>query len=130
MITLKYKYFWLSLLILFIAVWIPLSGKGGGMSFDKLAHFLLFFFVAVNAAFYFSKNTRELIIVLLLLGTLPFITEIVQDFIDGRSYDIYDVIADYIGFACGLLFFKVFKKQCIYIYKLLGDTFIPNQETN
>jgi len=122
---LKYKYFWLSLIILFVAVWMPLSGKGGGPSFDKLAHFLLFFFVAINVIFYFSKNSKQLVIVLILVGTLPFITEVVQNFITGRSYDIYDIIADYIGLFSGILFFFIFKKQCISIYKFLGDHYIP-----
>jgi len=126
----KYRYFWLSLIILFVAVWMPLTGKGGGPSFDKFAHFLLFFLVAVNVIFYFSKNYKQLIIVLLIVGTLPVITEIVQNHITGRSYDTKDIIADYLGLFSGIIFFLVFKKQCIAIYKFLGDKYIPNPDKN
>jgi len=127
---LQYKYFWLSLIILFVAVWMPLTGKGGGPSFDKLAHFLLFFFVAINVLFYFSKNTKQLIIVLIIVGTLPVLTEEVQNHITGRNYDTKDIVADYLGLFTGLAFFLVFKKQCIAIYKFFGDQYIPKSKVN
>ena len=122
----KNKFFWLSLIILFTAVFAPIDGKVSGASYDKLAHILLFAFVSLNAVFYFSKNTKLLCIVFSLIGLLPILTELVQSLIPGRNYDTLDIIADYIGLVLGVIIFVFLKKQFIFIYSLFGDKYIPN----
>jgi len=107
----------------------PLSGKGGGLSFDKLAHFLLFFFVTINTVFYFSKDNKQLFLVMLFIATLPFVTEIGQIYIKGRNFDYMDILADYLGLAFGVLLFFLVKKQCIQFFKFLGEEYIPNQKS-
>ena len=122
----KNKFLWLSLLILFIALFIPLQSKNNGPSYDKLAHFLLFAFVSINVVFYFSKNTKKLGRVFGLVSMLPILTEVIQIYIPGRNYDVYDILADYIGLVMGIFIFVILKKQFIAIYKLFGDKYIPN----
>ena len=122
----KYKFFWLSLLILFVAVFTPFGPGKGGPSYDKLAHVILFTFVSLASSFYFFKDSKQLALVFGLISTLPFLTEFIQQFIPGRNYDNYDILADYAGLILGFVVFVVFKKQVIYLFKLVGEEYIPN----
>ena len=122
----KNKFFWLSLLILFVALFFPSYSIETGPSYDKLAHVILFTFVSINTIFYFSKNTKQLLLIFGIIGLLPILTELIQTLIPGRAYDTYDIFADYIGLVLGVIIFILLKNKLIWIYQLLGDQYIPN----
>lgn len=117
----KYKFFWLSLIILFTALFLPVDGKAAGPSLDKLAHFLLFAFVSMNACYYFINDKKAMWLVSIFIATLPFGTEYIQSFIDGRNYDNLDIIADIIGIIAGIISYFLFKNLIRKIYSLLGE---------
>lgn len=78
---------------------------------DKVAHFGLFFILAVLAypAFKFAaKNVKWQIAISIIYGVLmSFLTEYGQQFVQGRSSDLFDFIADTLGVFCGLTFAKL-----------------------
>lgn len=117
----SYKFFWLSLIILFTALFFPFDGKVTGASYDKLAHFLLFAFVSMNTFFYFFTNKRLFVFNSIFVCSLPFTTEYLQTFIKGRNFEINDIIADALGILFGALFYFVFKNLIAKIYALLGE---------
>ncbi len=119
----KYKFFWLSLIILFFSLFYPFEGNKSGPGYDKVVHILLFAFVSVNAYFYFSKDKKQLILVLAIIASLPVLTEVIQHFIPYRNFDWKDIIADYVGLVVGWGIFVLLKKPIIGIYKLLGDEY-------
>lgn len=104
-----------SLAILFLT----LKPHAGGEAFwllkiqgmDKVAHFGLFFILTVLAypAFRFAeKNVNWQIAISIIYGILiSFLTEYGQQFVQGRSSDILDFIADSLGVFCGLAFAKL-----------------------
>lgn len=122
----KYKLFWLSLFVLFFAVFLPMKGTDYGPSKDKIAHIILFAAISINAVFYFSKDTKQLTRTLILVSILPFATEYIQKFIPGRNYSNLDILADYVGLILGIILFIILKKHFISLYKLLGEKYIPN----
>ena len=74
----------------------PGNGKIAGNYLDKVAHFLLFAFLAYQTlkALISKEGVTEVIIWSVLLG---FLTEFLQQFIPGRNMDIYDALADTLG---------------------------------
>jgi VanZ family protein len=96
-----------SVLIL-IAVLLPGSNlpEVGWFGFDKIVHFGMFatWVVAIRYDLY-PKNFR---FHLVFLAGLFFsvLTEVLQIFIDGRNFDLYDVLADGAGVIVGLLVSK------------------------
>lgn len=125
--SIPYKFFWLSLIIIAIALFMPINGKAAGPSFDKLVHLLLFAFVSMNACFYFlpetkvSINNRRFLLVALFVNALPFTTEYIQSFIPGRHFENLDLVADWIGIGVGIIIFFVFKKLITKIYSTFGE---------
>lgn len=117
----KYKFFWLSLIILFTALFLPVDGNSAGQSLDKVVHFLLFAFVSMNACYYFIKNKAALMMASTFIAILPFGTEYLQSFIDGRNYDNMDIVADVIGIIAGVIIYFVFKKLIVKVYSLFGE---------
>ena len=77
---------------------------------DKVAHFGLFFILTLLAfpAFKFAgKNVKWQIAISIIYGVLmSFLTEYGQQFVQGRSSDLLDFIADTLGVLCGLAFAK------------------------
>lgn len=119
----KYKFFWLSLFILFFALFFPFNGNKSGPSYDKVAHIILFAFVSVNTFFYFPKDRKQLLIILGIIATLPVLTEVIQHFIPRRNFDWKDIVADYVGLLAGWVIFIVLKKPLIVIYEFFGDDY-------
>lgn len=100
----KYATAVVSILII-IAVLIPGSnlpdvGMGG---FDKIVHIGMFtvWAWAIRWDFQSEKFPYAIVFVTGLLFSL--LTEVLQLLVEGRSFDIYDMAADMIGLALGLL---------------------------
>ncbi len=55
------------------------------------------------------------------IAILPFGTEFLQSFIDGRNYDNLDIVADVIGIIAGVVIYFVFKKLIVKVYSLFGE---------
>lgn len=89
--------------VILIAVLLPGSSLPDVSSFglDKIIHFILFFSWAIAVRYDFS--TLKKIIVLVLGILFSFLTEILQLFVEDRSYDLYDMIADSLGLVMALI---------------------------
>ena len=89
--------------IILIAVLLPGSSLPDVSSFglDKIIHFTLFFGWAVAVRYDFPAVKKMLVFSLGIL--FSFITEILQLFAEDRSYDLYDMLADSLGLAMGLI---------------------------
>lgn len=101
----KNKLLVISLIIVLIATLTPGNGKIAGDYFDKVAHFIIFFFLSINICYKYQKNEKliEAIFWGIILG---FTTEVIQQFIPGRNMDIYDGIADTLGIISGYYFYR------------------------
>lgn len=117
----KFKFFWLSLIILSLALFLPIDGNFTGQSFDKLVHLLLFAFLSMNACYYFLSDRRYLIWVSIFIFTLPLTSEYLQTFIKGRNYDVKDIVADVFGILVGIIIYFLFTKLIYKIYAAFGE---------
>lgn len=75
---------------------------------DKLLHFIAYFFYGLTIQFALinsnNYNKKKFIFTILIIGSLFGVSdEIHQYFIEGRSSDIFDWIADSLGIASSLL---------------------------
>ncbi len=97
--------FVLSLLLILIATLTPGNGKIAGNYLDKVAHFLLFAFLAYQAlkALITKEGNTEIIIWSVLLG---FLTGYLQQFTLGRNMDFYDALADVLAVFCAFYLYK------------------------
>lgn len=71
--------------------------------YDKLIHIVMF--AAWALAIVYDLHPKPFRFFLLLLAGLAFsaVTELLQLLVEGRSFDIYDMIADALGLIAGLL---------------------------
>ncbi len=95
--------------IVLILVAVTLPGRiiqqlpGNYFGVDKLVHMLMFMCLAVVLHADFGIFTKRDFIAAFLLGlAFSFLTEAVQLFIEGRSFDLADGMADLSGFAFGI----------------------------
>ena len=100
----KYATLFVSTLII-IAVLLPGSkvpdvGIGG---FDKLVHIGMFPVWAIAVRFDFDSGSFPFILVFLAGLLFSVVTEVLQLLVEGRSFDVYDMAADAVGLALGLL---------------------------
>lgn len=112
------RWLYINLIVILIGTLMP-PGEGGVKLFphaDKIIHFILFAGLGVNICYAFIK-TNTLPFVLLLGVLLGFTTEVIQDFIPGRSLDFYDALADTLGIASGYLCYTSFTSS---FNKLIG----------
>lgn len=96
----------------------PSSGNSMNFSIphlDKIAHFGMFFLLGINVLYKYEHN-KKLLEYLLLCIVLGFNTEILQDFIPGRSLDFYDALADTLGV---IIAYYIYKIMAIFIQKTL-----------
>jgi VanZ family protein len=71
------------------------------IGFDKVVHFSLF--VLWSTAVRFDLQTSFKTVTVALFGILfSILTELIQVFIEGRTVDAYDLIADFLGLAVGI----------------------------
>lgn len=111
-----------SLIIVLVLTLKPSSGHGMKLfipHLDKIAHFGMFFFLAINMMYKFEKSYK-LLEYLLFCITLGFITEILQDFIPGRSLDFYDAFADILGIIAAYYVYQMMTNFIQKTLKILG----------
>lgn len=90
-------------ILIIIAVLIPGSNIPDVemIGVDKFVHIIMFASWAIALRFDWSLLKPWVVFVLGLLFSL--LTEILQLFAEGRSFDLYDMIADGVGLTLGLL---------------------------
>ncbi len=107
----KKSFPWRSVLVtilIVIAVIIPGSSipelTGNWFGIDKIIHFAMFLFwaLAIQADFKIVTTKREPLAFLCCVG-FSLITEVLQLFVETRSFDFFDMVFDCIGFLVGLL---------------------------
>lgn len=82
--------------------------------FDKLVHFTFFAVFFVLWYLSFLSSTRTAIIIISLAILYGFGIEFYQKhFVAGRSFDVWDGVADTLGALCGWLMVKVVKIENI-----------------
>lgn len=89
--------------LILVAVLLPGSAVPdvGNFGIDKIIHFLLFFGWAVAIRFDFPLLNKILVFI---IGTLfSLLTEVFQLFTEDRSFDYFDMLADAVGLATGLI---------------------------
>ncbi len=106
----------LSILIL-IAVLIPgstLPDVNPFIGFDKLVHIALFGAWALAVYYEFRKPEFNLFLAFVIGISFSLFTEVLQLFVEDRSFDVYDLFADAAGLIIGLTVspsvLKLFKK--------------------
>jgi VanZ family protein len=88
-----------------------ISGTLFGLPADKVAHFGMFFPFIPLAFFTFSRSRETLrssmillVILVIIGGATAYMTEVIQQKLSYRTYDIKDLLADCIGLAAGYAF--------------------------
>ncbi|HMN32407.1 MAG: VanZ family protein [Chitinophagaceae bacterium] len=80
--------------------------------FDKLVHFTFFFAFFILWYLYFHHIKHIIILLILISASFGFLIEWYQlHFVAGRSFDVWDGIADTIGAIFGSLFIVLFMKK-------------------
>ncbi len=80
--------------------------------FDKLVHFTFFFAFFILWYLYFHHKKHIIISLILISASFGFLIEWYQlHFVAGRSFDVWDGIADTIGAIFGALFILLFIKK-------------------
>ena len=69
---------------------------------DKLVHFSLFYLWSLAIRFDFKANFKWLVGWLAGIA-FSYLTEVLQQVVEGRAFDYYDIAADVIGLTVGLL---------------------------
>jgi VanZ family protein len=90
-------------LLILVAVLLPGSAVPdvGSFGLDKIIHFLLFFAWAVAIRFDFPFIKKILVFSIGIV--FSFLTEVLQLFTEDRSFDFFDMLADAVGLATGLI---------------------------
>lgn len=90
-------------MLILIAVLLPGSAVPdvGNFGLDKIVHFLLFFAWAVALRFDFASLNKILVFVIGIVFSC--LTEVLQLFTEDRSFDFFDMLADAVGLATGLI---------------------------
>lgn len=91
--------------LIVIAVLIPGSNipDVNIVGFDKVVHVGMFMVLAVAVRYDFNSPSFNFIIAFLAGLLFSLFTEILQLMVEGRTFDLYDMIADGIGLLVGLL---------------------------
>jgi VanZ family protein len=103
--------FWLSSISTIPSIKSPIS-------IDKVAHFGIFFIFCwfSHRAFHFQKGIfwlkkQALLFAFLITCVYAYLDEFHQKFVPGRSYDLYDLLADVIGAFAFIVLFKLTEKR-------------------
>jgi VanZ family protein len=75
--------------------------------FDKLIHILMFGAWALAVCFDYRSRALKFWIVFLAGIIFSLLTEVLQLMIEGRSFDVYDMVADGVGLLIGWLSSKM-----------------------
>lgn len=73
------------------------------VGFDKLVHIGLFGLWALAVRYDFNSANFNFFTAFIAGVCFSIFTEILQLFVEGRSFDLYDMVADAIGLIAGLL---------------------------
>jgi VanZ family protein len=94
--------------LILIAVLLPGSKlpEVGWFGFDKIVHFGMFATWAVAVRYDLSPKNFRFYLVFLSGVFFSLTTEVLQILVEGRSFDVYDILADSIGVIAGLLVSK------------------------
>ncbi len=99
---------WIFAFLFFVAATLPVGDVSGAHGFDKVLHFVGFFYLMVFFLRGYRENTwYKMLVLTILIGLL---VEIVQAFLPYRSFSLYDFLADFLGAVSGYL-----------SYRFLGD---------
>lgn len=95
------------------------TGTWFGLPADKVAHLLMFVPFIPLSFFTFTKRdtplVRNLILLVVLMivgGATAYATELIQDILSYRAYDLLDLLSDCIGLAAGyaiIMFWLIIK---------------------
>jgi len=105
------RYFIISLTILLILSFTP--GNGSMLDpLDKVVHFLMYFSITVPLMGLMSNRSNVILGVFaaILLGI---VTEFIQEYIPGRGFEYWDIVANSCGVIFGAYFFNL-KKELIF----------------
>lgn len=86
----------LSLFLLLFATLQPGSEATGIPYVDKIAHFILFFFLTWNVRHTFHHKSMLNVVMIFVLLLAP-LTEVLQLYIPFRNFDYLDILADVLG---------------------------------
>jgi len=110
----KYKYITISVIIILIGTLTPLQGfpslgmKQHGIPLDKIAHFLIFFYLGLTISDCFSMKRLIILAVVMSMG-LGVLTEVLQEHIPGRGAEFMDGVLDILGVILGSLCYQRLK---------------------
>jgi VanZ family protein len=101
--NIKYATIVVSTLII-IAVLIPGPNLPGIdiVGFDKVVHIGLFGLWAIAFRYDFNTPSFKFTVAFLIGAAFSVTTEVLQLLVEGRSFDVYDLVADAIGLIAGL----------------------------
>ncbi len=115
-----------ALLILILGVipahFFPKQDIIGAVAMDKVAHFLLYFILAITTLVGFKKhyyyggfNLHPVLSALVCLILYGFLVELIQTFLDTRSFEWMDIMANNAGVLLGLITFRlIYGKRLFY----------------
>ncbi len=109
----------ISLIIVLVVTLMPGNGKIAGNILDKIVHFLIFFFLAINITYSFQKSPK-LYFYLFLAVILGGLTEYLQQFVPGRNMDWVDGIADTLGVILAYLVYQTNPTTVERVLKKMG----------
>jgi VanZ family protein len=94
--------------LIIVAVLIPGSQipDPGIVGLDKFVHIGMFATWAIAVLYDFEPRTIQFLYVFIAGTTFSLLTELVQILVEGRTFDLYDIFADFAGLAIGLLIGK------------------------
>lgn len=101
----KVKFTLLVTLLIIIAVLIPGAnipdpGVGG---IDKFVHIGMFATWAIAVQYDLNPQRIQFLYVFIAGTTFSLLTEMLQILVEGRTFDLYDIFADFAGLALGLI---------------------------
>ncbi len=103
---------WMSVILLFSVLPFP-DGLALVVSpFDKLIHFAEYAILAllIMGALYRSETAtfeKNALFTLILAGGYGIVMELLQHFVPGRAMELYDMVADIVGVATGIILGKL-----------------------
>ncbi len=69
-----------------------------------LAHFMQFFVLSILWGYYFVKHKHWMIWILSIVLFTAIIDESIQLFSDGRAFEVFDIVVDFIGGFFGMIY--------------------------
>lgn len=95
-------------ILIIIAVLIPGSNipDPGIVGIDKFVHIGMFATWAIAVLYDFNPQRIQFLYVFIIGTSFSLLTEVLQILVEGRTFDLYDIFADFAGLTIGLLIGK------------------------